>query len=221
MGTRKTVGVLLAGCGHLDGAEIHEATLTLLMLDRAGAETRVFALDKPQMHVVDHRTGEAAEGESRNQLVEAARIARGRVAPLSTARADELDALVLPGGFGVAKNLCSFAVQGRAMSVDPEVERLLRELHRARKPMGFICIAPVIAAKVLGVHRPQLTIGADPDTAAVLASFGARHVVCQVDQAVVDHENRLVSTPAYMLAESIAPVAAGIERLVAEVLKLA
>ena len=219
--TGKKVGVVLSGCGFLDGAEIHEATLTLLALDRAGAEARVISPDLEQRHVVDHLVGEPAEGQRRNVRVESARIARGAVADLANVRAEELDALVLPGGFGAAKNLCSFAVEGTEMTVLADLERLVREMHRAGKPMGFICIAPVIAAKVLGGHAPRLTIGTDRKTAAALVAFGATHVECSCEEAVLDEENKLVSTPAYMLGPTIAPVAAGIARLVQKVLELA
>ncbi len=221
MASQKRVGVVLAGCGFLDGAEIHEATLTLLFLDRRGARASVLAPDVDQMHVVDHRRGEPAGGERRSVLAESARIARGQISDLAQARATDLDALILPGGFGAAKNLCTFAVDGRAMKVNPEVERILREMSLAQKPLGFICIAPVIAAKVLGELHPKLTIGDDPATAAALEALGARHVACRVDQVVVDERHKIVSTPAYMVGASIAPVAAGIDRLVSAVLEMA
>jgi len=221
-GPCRTVGVVLAGCGHLDGAEIQEATLSLYFLDRAGARVLVFAPDRDQAEVIDHRDGEAATGLRRNMLAEAARIARcGGVRALASADPSELDAVVFPGGCGVAKNLCTYDAKGRAMEVLPEVETLVSAVHRAGKPAGFICIAPVIAAKVLGAHRPRLTIGSDPETAADLESFGAVHVVCRVDETVVDEKNRLVSTPAYMLGPSVAAIATGIERLVRQVLELA
>lgn len=217
----KRVGVVLSGCGYLDGAEIHEATLTLLALDRAGAQVKAFAPDVPQMHVVDHKAGKPVEGERRNVLLESARITRGAVEPLSRARADELDALVFPGGFGVAKNLCTYAVDGWKLTVLPDVERIVRAVHEAKKPLGFICIAPVIGAKVLGGHKVRLTIGDDPETASAIESLGARHVVCKVDEIALDEQHKVVSTPAYMLGPTIARVAAGIDKLVAKVLELA
>jgi enhancing lycopene biosynthesis protein 2 len=217
----KRVGVLLAGCGYLDGAEIHEATCTLLSLDRRQAKAIVLAPDAPQLHVMDHRTGAVADGELRNVLTESARIARGQARDVATVQAGELDALVLPGGYGAAKNLCTFAREGRRMRVQPEVERLVREVHAAGKPLGFICISPVIAAKLLGSEGVKLTIGSDAETAAAIESFGAKHVACAVDQIVVDERLKVVSTPAYMLGPSIAPVAAGIDRLVSAVLELA
>ncbi|MGI5861064.1 MAG: isoprenoid biosynthesis glyoxalase ElbB [Myxococcales bacterium] len=219
--TGKKVGVVLSGCGFLDGAEIHEATLTLLALDRAGAQVRAMAPDIAQMHVVDHSKGEPAPGESRRVIAEAARIARGKVSSLASVGAADLDALIFPGGFGAAKNLCSFAVDGQKMNVDPEVERLIREMHQAGKPMGFICIAPVLAARVLGDRHPRLTIGKDRATAAALEAMGATHVECSVEEAAVDEQNKIVSTPAYMLGPSISRVAIGIDRLVEKVLELA
>ncbi|HET7752790.1 MAG TPA: isoprenoid biosynthesis glyoxalase ElbB [Anaeromyxobacteraceae bacterium] len=216
----KHVGVLLAGCGFLDGAEIHEATCTLLSLDRRGAKAAVLAPDVSQLHVVDHRSG-APVDEQRNVLAEAARIARGQARDLASARGGELDALILPGGYGAAKNLCSFAQDGLSMHVHPEVERLIREVHSAGKPLGFICISPVIGAKLLGGKGVKLTIGDDAETAAAIESFGAKHVACAVDQIVVDERLKVVSTPAYMLGPSIAPVAAGIDRLVSAILEMA
>ena len=147
------VGVVLSGSGVFDGAEIHEATLTLLFLDNAGAEIICMAPNVDQMHVVDHTKGEAT-GEKRNVLVESSRIARGAIKDMKEVKAGDLDALIFPGGFGAAKNLCSFAVNGVDCTVNPEVERLIKEMHAAKKPLGFACIAPVIAAKVLGSLAP-------------------------------------------------------------------
>jgi enhancing lycopene biosynthesis protein 2 len=220
MAKQKRVGVILAGNGYLDGAEIQEATLTLLYLDKRGAKTIAMAPDVQQMHVVDHVKGEPSAG-SRNVLAESARITRGAIVDVKTVMADDLDALILPGGFGVAKNLCTFATDGVKLQVNPEVERLVRDMAAAGKPLGFACIAPVIAAKVLGARKVKLTIGNDPGTAAALAALGAIHVEAPVDQIVVDDKNKVVSTPAYMLGPSIAPVAAGIERLVGAVLEMA
>lgn len=220
MGTTR-VGVLLSGCGVYDGTEIHEAVITLLALDRAGAEILCMAPNVDQSHVINHLTGEVVAGERRNVLVEAARIARGKIRDLATVRAEELDALILPGGFGAAKNLCDFALKGSECTVHPEVARLLQAVHAAGKPIGAICIAPALVAKLLGQEHPRLTIGTDPDTAAALEKMGACHEACGVEGVVVDREHKLVTTPAYMLAQSIAQAATGIEKLVAEVLALA
>jgi enhancing lycopene biosynthesis protein 2 len=221
MASQKRVGVVLAGCGFLDGAEIHEATCTLLSLDRRGAKLVAAAPDVEQMHVIDHLKGAPAEGARRGVLAESARIVRGQITDLAKISARDLDALVFPGGFGAAKNLCTFAVEGRAMRVLPDVERIVREMRSAGKPMGFICIAPVIAARVLGAEHVRLTIGNDRDTAAAIESWGARHVDCKVEEIALDEKLKVVSTPAYMLGPWIAPVAAGIDKLVSAVLEMA
>jgi enhancing lycopene biosynthesis protein 2 len=221
MAATKRVGVLLAGCGFLDGAEIHEATCTLLSLDRRKAQLVAMAPDVPQMHVVDHLAKAPAAGQARGVLAESARIVRGQIRDLAQVSAADLDALILPGGFGVAKNLCSFAVEGRQMRVQPGVEALVRAMRAAGKPMGFICIAPVIAARVLGADGVRLTIGDDAETAAAIESWGARHVACRVSEIAVDERLKVVSTPAYMLGPWIADVAEGIDKLVASVLELA
>ena len=215
------VGVLLSGCGVYDGAEIHESVLTLLALDRAGAEAVCLAPDAAQRHVVNHLTGQPAEGETRNVLVEAARIARGKVKSLSGFDPSALDALVVPGGFGAAKNLCDFAFRGADCEVHPEVARVVRAVHAAGKPVGALCIAPVLLAKLLGSENPKLTIGTDPGTASAVEKMGGRHVACEGGQAIVDDEKRLVTTPAYMLESSISQVSAGIEKLVTELLRMA
>lgn len=221
MATQKRVGVLLSGCGFLDGAEIHEATCTLLSLDRRGARLVATAPDVAQHHVVDHLAKQPAAGQVRGVLAESARLVRGQITALDRVSAADLDALILPGGFGVAKNLCSFATEGRQMRVLPQVEALVRAMREANKPMGFICIAPVVAARVLGAERVEVTVGDDPETAAAIESWGGRHVVRRVDQIAVDERLKVVSTPAYMLGPWIADVAAGIDALVAKVLELA
>lgn len=214
------VGVVLSGCGVFDGAEIHEATLTLLYLDRAGAEIICMAPNIDQMDVVNHVKGEAA-GEKRNVLVEASRIARGNIKDMKDVKAADLDALIFPGGFGAAKNLCNFAVKGADCAVHPDIDRLIKEMHEAKKPIGFACIAPVIAAKVLGSYTPKLTIGSDEGTAQAVEKMGGKHIKAAVDRVVVDEKNKIVTTPAYMLGPSISKVAEGMEKLVEEVLKLA
>lgn len=216
----KRVGVVLAGCGVKDGTELHEAVLTLWALDRAGAEVICVAPEGPQRDVVDHVSGLEQAAETRNLLKESARIARGNIRAMAGIGGDDLDGLVFPGGYGAAKNLCDFAYQGQNCTVEKETERLIRELHAAGKPLGFICIAPVIAARVLGSHRPLLTIGNDPQVAAAMEAMGAQHVPCRVDEVVVDVTNRVVSTPAYMLASRITEVAVGVEKLVGRLLAL-
>ena len=213
------VGVVLSGSGYLDGAEIREATLTLLFLDKHGVESICMAPDKAQARVVNHITGQSSSG-SRNVLEEAGRIARGEIRDIKDVSSDELDALILPGGFGAALSLSSFATEEAECSVDNDVERLIADLHTAKKPLGFICIAPSIGAKVLGSYGVTLTIGTDQGTAGALEKMGARHVACEVDDIVVDAQNMVVSTPAYMFDASIASVAKGIEKLVSKVIEL-
>ncbi|MEA2104935.1 MAG: isoprenoid biosynthesis glyoxalase ElbB [Candidatus Cloacimonadota bacterium] len=216
----KTVGVILSGSGWQDGSEIQEAVLTLLHLDNEGANIKIIAPNKSQMDVVEHVNNTTTKGESRNVLVESARIARGNISDISEISANELDALIIPGGFGVAKNLCDFAVKGADMSVMKSTEDLILEMHKANKSLGFICIAPVLAAKVLGKFKPKLTIGNDLGTAKIIEKLGANHINCPVDEIVYDEVNNVVTTPAYMLGPSISWVSKGIEKLVVKVLEL-
>jgi enhancing lycopene biosynthesis protein 2 len=214
----KKVCVVLSGCGFLDGAEIHESVITLLSLSKAGAEYTVAAPDKPQMHVVNHQRGEEAPGEIRNVRDEAARIARGPVLDLKEVDISLFDALFLPGGFGAAKNLSNFAVEGSAGEADPDVANLVRGFHDAGKPIGAVCIAPAVLALSLG--KGKVTIGTDQGTADALELLGASHQSCPVEQAVIDKENKLVTAPAYMADAKVHEVAAGIEKAVAAVLDM-
>jgi enhancing lycopene biosynthesis protein 2 len=214
------VGVILSGCGVFDGSEIHEAVLTLLALDRRGAEVQCMAPNKT-LETVNHLT-KKPDGTKRNVLEESARIARGDVLDLAQVRGADFDAFILPGGFGAAKNLCDFAASGASCDVDPEVQRVLEEARRAGRPLGFACIAPVVAARVFGRSiAPALTIGRDKQTADQIAAMGGRHEVRGVDDVAVDEENRIVSTPAYMEAKRIAEVEAGVEKMVEKVLEMA
>lgn len=214
----KKIGVVLSGSGVYDGSEIHEAVITLLAIAREGAEAVCFAPDKSQTDVINHLTGEPM-GESRNVLIEAARIARGAIQPIAQASINDLDALIVPGGFGAAKNLSSFASLGSECTVDPGLKKLVLEMHQAGKPLGFMCIAPAMLPKIFDVPL-RLTIGTDIDTAEAIEEMGAEHVPCPVDDIVVDEDNKVVTTPAYMLAQNIAEAAAGIEKLVSRVLVL-
>ena len=218
----KRVGVILSGCGVFDGSEIHEAVLTLLALDRAGAEAICLAPNVNQAKVTNHLTREDAP-EPRNVLVESARIARGDIRDLASVAAAELDAVVLPGGYGAVVNLSDFADQGAGCQVHPEVDRLLREMLEQHKPIGALCIAPGTLARVLqgiGVSA-RLTIGSDESTAGALEEMGHRHVECAVDEALVDEEHKIVTSPAYMSTRRISEVAAGVEALVREILQRA
>lgn len=214
----KKVGVVLSGCGVYDGAEVHESVLTLLALAKQGAEAVCFAPDKSQADVINHLSGESMP-ETRNVLIEAARIARGNIQPLTQANADELDALIVPGGFGAAKNLSNFASQGSECRVDEALKDLAQQMHAAGKPLGFMCIAPAMLPKIFDFPL-RLTIGTDIDTAEVIEEMGGEHVPCPVEDIVVDEDNKIVTTPAYMLAQNIAEAAVGIEKLVERVLVL-
>jgi enhancing lycopene biosynthesis protein 2 len=194
------VAVVLCGCGRADGSEIHESVSVLVHLARLGVRYRCFAPDRALADVVDHRTG-CATGETRNALAEAARIARGEIQDLAELKPAEFAALFIPGGFGVAKNLCDFAETGVGMKVLPGVERVIREFHGLGRPMGLCCIAPVLAAKVLGAEPGgvRVTLGDDDSPAArAVSAWGGTHVPARVDEVVTDAERRVVTTPAYM-----------------------
>jgi enhancing lycopene biosynthesis protein 2 len=217
----KSVAVILSGCGVFDGSEIHEAVLTLLALDRASARVICAATDAPQHHVTNHLTKSPAAGETRNMLLESARIARGNITPLSALKPEDYQAIILPGGFGAANNLSNFGTRGGPANVHPEVAQVLRAAHSAGKPLGFICIAPGIAASLFGAEKVELTIGNDAETARQIEASGARHVNCPVHNVVIDRRLKIVSTPAYMLANRITEVEAGISKLVQAVLEMA
>jgi len=215
----KKIGVVLSGCGVRDGSEIHEAVFALLAIDQAGYEAVCMA-PNTDFAVTDHLSMQET-GERRNMLVESARIARGNIRDIKDVKAADLDAIIFPGGFGAAKNLCDFATKGADASVNPQVARLLKEMAVAGKPIGAICIAPVVIASVLGKeYATTVTIGNDSGTAAEIEKTGAKHQECPVTGFVVDTKNRLVSTPAYMLANRISEAYEGIEKCVKEVIKL-
>jgi len=217
------VGVLLSGCGVFDGSEIHEAVSILIALDRRGANTICLAPNIPQAEVVNHLTRKRDPRAQRNVLEEAARIARGKIQDLATISAQDLDALVLPGGFGAAKNLSDYALRGTEARVHEQVRKLFIEMHQAGKPIGLACIAPVLAARVFGEMglRPKLTIGTDPDTAAAINKMGGQHQDVGPTDVCIDEQNKLVTTPCYM--NDVGPwiVYQGAERMVEEVLRLA
>jgi len=194
----KNVAVILSGCGVFDGAEIHESVLTMLALEEQKANFQCFAPDKAQHHVINHLTGDEMP-ESRNILVESARIARGNVKPATELNAEDYDALIFPGGFGAAKNLCDFAIKGK----DCEVEA--------------VCIAPAMIPKIVGSDI-QLTIGNDEETAKQINAMGGKHINCNVNHIIIDETHKVVSTPAYMLAENLSQAAEGIRKLVSQVL---
>ncbi|WP_415889893.1 isoprenoid biosynthesis glyoxalase ElbB [Neptuniibacter sp. SY11_33] len=215
----KKIAVILSGCGVYDGAEIYESVLTLLQIAESGASSQCMAPNIEQMHVINHLTGEEA-GETRNVLVEAARLARGEIIDLATANAEDYDALIIPGGFGAAKNLSDFAVKGPECSVNPDVINFTQAMHKAGKPVGLICIAPAMTPILFG-EGATCTIGNDADTASAIEAMGGKHQDCGVSEIVIDSERKVVTTPAYMLAGSITEAASGIRKLVDEVLELA
>jgi enhancing lycopene biosynthesis protein 2 len=216
---KKKIGVVLSGCGVRDGSEIHEAVLALLAIDENGAEAVCMAPDL-EFPEVDHLTMKET-GKKRNALVEAARIARGNIRDISKVHEKDIDAVIFPGGFGAAKNLCNFAEKGAEAAVLPEVARLMKEMAAAGKPIGAICIAPALVAATLGrQYAPKLTIGNDAVTAAEICKTGSTHIDCPVTEFTVDTEHKIVSTPAYMLAGRISEAAEGIGKLVREVIKL-
>ena len=210
---KKKVGVVLSGCGVYDGSEIHEAVFTLLAVDRAGAEAVCMAPDM-ELDEVNHLTGQST-GTKRNVLVESARIARGKIKNIKEVQPSDLDAVIFPGGYGAAKNLCNFAEKGADAAIHPDVAKLLQQMAAAKKPICAICIAPALIAATLGKeYAPQVTIGTDAGTAAAIGQTGSVHVECPVDEFVVDREHKIVSTPAYMLAENISQAADGIAKAV-------
>lgn len=218
----KKIGVVLSGCGVYDGAEIHEAVLTLLAIDEAGAQAVCMAPDMEQMHVINHLTGEET-GEKRNVLQESARIARGNIRNIADVTPLDIDAIVFPGGFGAAKNLCDFAVKGAKCSVQPDVAKLVKGMIEAKKPLGAACIAPALVAGVFRGDRsisPALTIGNDQDTAGAIEAMGSTHINCPVEEFTVDKVNRIVSTPAYMLGTRISEVGEGIRKMVNAVIEM-
>lgn len=214
---KKNIAVILSGCGHQDGSEIHEATLTMLAIHKNGADFQCYAPDIKQHHVINHITGEEMN-EKRNVLIESARIARGKIASLAGFSADSVDALILPGGFGAAKNLSSYAFDGSKCAVQADVTRAVKDMHAAGKPIGALCIAPVIVARLLG--DVNLTIGQDSGTADNLAAMGAKHVPTLQGEIAIDPDRKIVSTPCYMLDSRVDQIAEGADNLVKAVLEM-
>lgn len=215
----KSIAVILTGCGVFDGSEIHESVLTILALDKNKAEIHFFAPDDEQSTVINHLTGEL-KTEKRNQMEESCRISRGKIVPLSLADASKLDGLIIPGGFGAAKNLCNFAIKGSECEINKELLSLVQQMHQQKKPLGLMCIAPVMLPKMLNTSV-ELTIGNDSETIAQIVKMGGKHIECTVDNIVVDETNKVVTTPAYMLAQSISEADTGINKLVEKVLEMA
>jgi len=213
--TMKKFAVVLSGCGVFDGAEIHEATLTLLAIAQQGASYDIFAPDVDQYHVINHLTHQATT-EKRNVLVESARIARGRIKPLSQFHASDFDALIFPGGFGAAKNLSTVAFDGPDARVNPDVEKAVKTMHTAGKPIGALCIAPTVIARILG--NVEVTIGNDPGTASTIEKMGGKHVKTTHGEVVVDKMNKIFTTPCYMLDATIVQIYDGASNIVKEIM---
>lgn len=212
----KKFAVVLCGCGCYDGSEIHESVMTLLAIDRNECQYSIFAPDADQYHVINHYTKQATN-EKRNMLAEAARIARGDIQPLTALKAGDFDAVVFPGGFGAAKNLFTYALEGTNAAVIPEVERVVREFHAAHKPIGALCIAPVMIAKILG--NITITVGVDEKTIADVESFGAKHINTQQTEVIADKENKVFTTPCYMLPATIGDIADCADNLIKAILE--
>ncbi|WP_413113120.1 isoprenoid biosynthesis glyoxalase ElbB [Thaumasiovibrio sp. DFM-14] len=216
----KKIAVILSGCGVFDGAEVNEVILSLLAIEQQGATWQAFAPDKPQFHVIEHHSGNEQQ-EQRNVLREAGRIVRGDILPLSQLLADDYDALLVPGGFGVAKNLSDFAFKGSACELDPDFKKAAKDFATNEKPAGYLCIAPALTPLIYG-PGVKATLGRnDDDAVTAFSALGGEHVACPVDDYVLDQNRRLLTTPAYMLAESISEAQRGIQRLVGKLIELA
>ncbi|WP_281629898.1 isoprenoid biosynthesis glyoxalase ElbB [Vibrio sp. St2] len=215
----KKIAVILSGSGVFDGAEIHESVLALHAIEKQGASWHCFAPNIEQLHVINHITGEEM-AETRNVLTEAARIARGNIEDVAKLNAEEFDALLLPGGFGAAKNLTDFAVNGAECSINTHVASACRAFAQARKPAGYLCIAPAIIPMIYD-NGVKGTIGNDDATASAFNELGGEHITCEVDDIVFDKEHKVLSTPAYMLAGNISQAASGIEKLVSKLVEIA
>lgn len=213
---KKKFAVLLAGCGVYDGAEIHEAVLTLLAIIKQGGVYQCFAPDILQHHVVNHFDGSEMH-EKRNVIVEAARIARGDIKRLSEFNVSDFDALIIPGGFGAAKNLSTIAFEGVDAKVTPELERAILDMVEAKKPIGALCIAPAILAKVLtGVN---VTIGDDKETIQVIEAMGSHHKKTTHGEVIIDKKFNVFSTPCYMLDASLLDIEQGANNIIKSIME--
>jgi enhancing lycopene biosynthesis protein 2 len=212
----KKFAVVLAGCGVYDGAEIHEATLSMYQIKKQGADYEIFAPDIDQHHVINHLTGDEMK-EKRNVLIESARIARGKIKSLADFKVDDFDAILFPGGFGVAKNLCTFAFDGPDCKVNQDTEKAIKAMHKAGKPIAALCISPVVVAKILG--DVDLTIGQDKDTANAVEKMGASHKKTNHGEVIIDAKNNVYTTPCYMLDANIVQIGNGAENIVRAILK--
>lgn len=216
----KKVAVILSGCGVYDGSEIQEGVATLLALDNHGLEAVCFAPDIEQMHVIDHLKGTPMHDEKRNVLIESARIARGKISALNPSDMDNMDALMLPGGFGAAKNLCNYAVAGVDLEVNELVRESINKIHQAGKPIVSLCISPVILAKIFKEHSPKLTVGGYGDDAKNIEAMGAVHVITTHEQITVDEKLKIITSPCYMMDATVGQIFRGVDNAVAQLKKM-
>lgn len=216
----KKIAIVLSGCGVFDGAEIHESVLTLLAFLKKGAHVTFFAPDIPQAKVVNHQSNQDSD-EKRNVLIESARIARGEISDIKNLKSSDFDALVFPGGFGAALSLCDFAVKGPDASVNPDVEKVILDFYDSKKVIGAMCVAPALIAKVLGHKKITVTIGNEAQMAAAIEKTGAIHKNYSVKEVCIDSKNKILTTPAYMLAQNILEAEVGINQLIDKIIELA
>jgi len=212
----KKFAIIIGGCGHRDGSEIHETTMTMLAIENHGCTYELFAPNRDQYHVINHLTG-METAEKRNMLVEAARIARGNIKNVDNFSVNDFDAVIFPGGYGVAKNFFNYAFEGKNASVDAQISQIIKEIKAANKPIGALCIAPVLLSKVLG--NITVTIGNDEHTARDITAFGGQNINTSHGDVISDEANKIFTTPAYMLNATISDVAKGANNLVATMLK--
>jgi enhancing lycopene biosynthesis protein 2 len=205
--SKKKFAVVLSGSGVYDGTEIHEATLSMLAIMKQNGTYQCFAPDIPQHHVINHLTGDEMD-ETRNVLVESARIARGNVKPLSDFDGNDFDALIFPGGFGAAKNLSTVAFKGPDAEINPEVEKGVKQMLDLKKPIGALCISPAFIAKIIG-NGVTVTIGSDPGTADAIGTMGGRHINTKHGEIVIDKTHKVFTTPCYMLDANIVDIENG------------
>ena len=214
------IGVMLSGCGVQDGSEVYEAVLTILALERAGATVVAMAPDVEQAEIINHYRGDETRLETRDVLAESARIVRGKITSISEISAHDIDGLIIVGGYGVVKNLCTYAVDGENATVNPDVERLIQEINGLGKPIGAMCAGPLVVALALRDKHPALTIGTDGSTAAGLMRIGAHHVATEVSEIYIDETHNLVSTAAFLSAHTVSEAEPGITKLVNQVLEM-
>jgi len=225
---RKKIALILAGCGYLDGSEIRESVLSILNLDEEGFNTQsgnlsIFAMDDFQFHTINHMNGEE-NTDKRNILAESARIARGNIFPLSKLQVSNFDALVMPGGFGVVKNYSNITQETshNLRKLQPMIQNIIEKFYDAKKPIGAICISPALVALALRNKANNLTItlGSVESNNGLAESLGAKHIECLQKDIVIDEVNRVISTPAYMLEDSLIDINKGIEKLVKHTIQL-